>query len=854
MAKVVNDTDKLTFILTNWGLERVASALEDPEVVIMLNKIKIGDANYEYYEPNSDIEELKSPIENGEFYIIEKDLLEDQLTISLHAIMPEDSNNYEIREVGVYENYNGEDKLFAISTQQPLLKPSSELRYFISVDYYAFLKSANLAEIYDQIYIDPDNQMITQEDFDELIRTILFTESNMMEQINGNSRVIGLNRAQQLYDKIEDNKNTFSYVANCNNYSLLLAGLQDKNDIFAYWLFNYPRKTVSATSITDISGFGRNLNTSKNINLFNKKYIGLMPLLCMTDEDYFYMSQNDIVTEFNSEIFTVEGSPIITSNGMASGFSNDNYVTLPNITRTLNDDYTTTFNFQLNTNYVSQSIAYWSTPYSMEAYYDSATSSFVMQLGDGSEWIETLSFEIEAGGSYTVRLIFNDDEYSLGLMNGNDYEEKVRGAMTFLLPMNLGMLTLGKNYGTHQAFIDTMNLSKVAATENGNTLYSGLTSNAVNNLVFLSDDGLSDISFSMLFALEPREIGVNRTLIARSNYSTNSFIFEVTETAQNALRVRLFYDSSNYVTFESGTNSLPIEAHALSLCYNAPVQKMSAYVNGKKLSMSRVVTGYYPHMSNPISVLYSYTYTEEHKIYADSPTDPTALFNADGSPYTGSEWSVSNSVVFYGDESAAYNSTTIQTPTLYRWVWNDGLDDWVIYTKTQNIEADTVLYNEDYTVYTGTDFAVVQSGTAYVVVYLNNATDYDGEKAPETLYCYKFSYPMEIIWANSSSAPSVLYLANGDIYSGSAWRIQNSNVIYTRDGGTAQYTSIYNIPVSTLPVTSYVIGTSGEIEAPINSNVGVIGVAKELITDEELKTLSLNLSAALGNNPCIKEY
>ena len=75
MSQVVNNTDKLTFILTSYGLGRVAEALMDKEVTIMLSKVKVGDANFEYYTPKETAEDLKHPIEDGEFYIIEKDLL-----------------------------------------------------------------------------------------------------------------------------------------------------------------------------------------------------------------------------------------------------------------------------------------------------------------------------------------------------------------------------------------------------------------------------------------------------------------------------------------------------------------------------------------------------------------------------------------------------------------------------------------------------------------------------------------------------------------------------------------------------------------------------------------------------------
>ena len=858
MTQVVNDTDKLTFILTDWGLQRVAQALEDNTTVIMLTKIKVGDANFEYYVPtSSNPPDLKHPIEGGEFYIIEKDLLEDGLTVSLHAVIPESFSGCEIREVGIYENFNGQDKLFAISTQQPFVKPSTDLNYFIVEDYFAFLKSANLAEVYDNIYLDPDNQMITQQDFDNLMSTILFTESNLMEQINGNSRIIGLNRAQQLHDKIEENKNTYSYMASCNSYSLLLSDVTDQNSIFAYWLFDYSKKANSATSITDISGYGRSLSTNKRVNDYERVYNGFTPMLTFTPNDYFFMPQNDAITEFNSKIFSVIGALEVTSLGIAQNFSVNNYATLPSITKVNGNSYSFTFNFSLDTGNYSQIIAYMSTNYTMRTYYDADRNAIMTQLGDGTSWTQTTSFPASIGTKYTVKIVFNDDILSIGTIEGGVYQEKITAPLTSVLPANLGSLTLGGGETTLDAFADTMDLSKVSASVNGNTIYSGLTSISVNNLSFITEDESADISFSMLFSVEPLKIGMDRTLIARANYSTNSFIFEITETEQNSLRVKLFYDSSNYLTFETGMDTIPITAHALGIRYNAVEKDMVAYVGGRKLSMTKRMTGNYKHMTNPASKLYSFTYTESYDIYADSPTAPTTLYNPDGSIYEGYLWSLSDGVVFYSDDRATYRAAgNVQTDLLYCWLYNDGLYDYKVYTKTLTIESNTTLYKSDYSVYTGSDFRVVPSGSDYVIQYGTSLTEYteDQNINPVTLYCYTFSYPMETIWANSPTEPTILYYANGDIYDESDWYVANFTVYYTHDNGIATYTNLYDLIIPMLPVTSYVINKEGKVFAPINSNIGAISVVKELIPNEKLRTLTLNLDAALGNNPCIKEY
>ena len=198
MAQIVN-TDKLNLILTDYGLGRIAEAMKDPTLNIMISKIRVGSGNnHEYYEPSSTQTSLRGDL-GFEFFIYDKELLEDGTTISFHTVIPETAGNFDIREVGLYETVNGEDKLFAISTQQPFVKPSTEYFYFINVDYYMFLKSVNFAEIYEQIILDPLHALPTEKDLENLMQTFLFAQGNLIDQIGNNSTIIGYNRATQLH-------------------------------------------------------------------------------------------------------------------------------------------------------------------------------------------------------------------------------------------------------------------------------------------------------------------------------------------------------------------------------------------------------------------------------------------------------------------------------------------------------------------------------------------------------------------------------------------------------------------------------------------------------------------------------
>jgi hypothetical protein len=286
------DDKRLRLILTKYGLDRINKAVSDPSLNLNLTKIKMGsgDENEDYYEPSENQEELKSPIKDAEFYIYNKELLEDGLTISFHTIITEEIGGFDIREVGLYETLGGKDFLFAISTQQPFVKPSPDYNYYINLDYYMFIKSTKFAEVYDQITLDVEHALVTEADMEELMRTFLFAQGNLMDQIGNNSRIIGYNRATQLYEKIEENKKDFGYITLYKNYASVIDMVPSVEDIFSYWAFNYSRRKSVGFSIVDISKNGYDLSTNKSSNLYEQEFNGFMSLLNFEAPDYYKLS------------------------------------------------------------------------------------------------------------------------------------------------------------------------------------------------------------------------------------------------------------------------------------------------------------------------------------------------------------------------------------------------------------------------------------------------------------------------------------------------------------------------------------------------------------------------------------
>ena len=672
MSTIVNNND-LVYIITNYGLDRIAEALRDPSVTIELLKMKVGTGyNEEYYVPTEDQAALKGPIPGGEFYVIKKELLEDGQTVSFNCIIPETFSGFDIREVGLYETVNDEDKLFAIVVQQPIVKPKSDYGYYMSIDYYMFLKASNLADIYDRIILNPNNQLITEDDISALLNTILFTQGNLSVQIGQNSEAIGYNRATELYDFAVVNRNSFGYLAACSSYTSF-ANYVGRDNVFGYWVFDYPKRNEDYKVIRDISPNGYNMSTSQNVALFDQNYEGIMSTLSFNSPSYFYLDSS--------------------------------------------------------------------------------------------------------------------------------------------IPLS-----------------------------------------------FLNEAGTADLPFTMFFVVNPLSREDDITLLARSNYSMNAVAFEIKELFPSAsIQIKLFTNSSNYMTFTTPANSIPLGCHCIMVSYNNTDKTITVYINGENVSVTKVTTGTYTHMFSSVTTLYGYSCTPHYIKYTHT-VDPTAsqdehLFNADGSPYEGSEWTIDQNQVYYNHEIANYsNGDNILTSTLYSWVYDDGIEEHIIYTKSLVISEDTTLYNADYTEYTGLDFSIDFVGGSYKVLYLTYVTHNDGAKdiEPVTLYAWKYEDAIQKIWANSSSNPTIMFNQDGSIHSNdSTWNLSSGVITYVPSGETATYNSSYNTFVSKLDTTSYIVNSSGIKTDSINSSVGMIGIAFDNMSGEDMRVFSMELGAQIGLNPCI---
>lgn len=723
MAEVVNN-DKLELKLTSYGLSRIAEALDNPEMTLALTKVRIGSGdNYEYYVPteaelNDPNFDLKGLISGYEFYIYDKELLEDGLTVSFHTIIPEDVGGFDIREVGLYETVNGKDHLFAISTQQPFVKPSAADNYFINVNYYMFLKIQNFADIYDRITLDIEHASVTEPDLETLLKSFLFAEENLMVQIGKNSELLGYNRPTQLLEKINENKRDYSYITLYKNFASVLDLVKSPKDIFSYWIFDQSRRESLGSSITDLSDNKYYLTTNKLSNTYTHSYVGFQSMFSFGESDFF---------------------------------------------------------------------------------------------------------ELPAS-----------------------------------IPVNL-----------HDPETDI------------------------------------DSPFTIVYAIKPPETTATRTVIAKSNRGEGQVqVFEVQELSTKALQVRLFADSSNYVTFRTPARSIPQGAHSVVITYNPNTVTMNAFINSTFYSMNKDETGTYSYMNTSAGgTFYEYSCTPTFEIHAakdgsagnplvynsSQGTDDTIYCSADGSPIDSGNWSVhDDGNLYYNDTLATVDLDNPTEVTLYAWVYQGpiGTPPEIAYTRVDTIDSENITFYDELfnPMIPSTDaFHVVHTGgDNYEVMYGEYSTSqestlditryvYECTATLDTQYIYttstsfmvpknnpELTYPLYQYGDGTVSAETP-YQYLFELYTGSNWEFRQvgettQSIEYGLfyNGQRASYTNnVADSPVP--PLASYVISSSGHKTENIDSYVGLVSIIKEKLSDIDARVLALNLCATMGKNPFLSE-
>lgn len=425
--------------------------------------------------------------------------------------------------------------------------------------------------------------------------------------------------------------------------------------------------------------------------------------------------------------------------------------------------------------------------------------------------------------------------------------------------------TINDRYSITDISLNNNNLSGNLSVNLYNKDFMGVLSSLIFNspnyyylgaetpLVFNDSDTNNDLPFSIFYALEPVDTNNDRTILARSNYITSTHAFEIKELNTGVLQIKLFSDENNFITFTSPVRDAINKKHSVLLSYNNSTNNFTAFINGQKVELLKEVTGTYTHMSTTPTTLYGFSYDTSKVIYTDNNSTITSLVNSDGTPYSGTEWIILDNTPYYNLNASSYTeSLNTVTDELYAWVYTDSPNEYIIYTKELTIIENTVLYNSDYTEYTGTDFTVTLSGSDYIIQYGANATTYTSADniQPKTLYAWKYNGVLENIWANSNSNPLILFDNNGNLYEGTEWTINNNNIYY--NGNLASYNSSLNFDIPALEVTSYIVNSLGGKEDFVNSEISLLSIVKgEALSESDLQILALEVESAIGNNPCL---
>lgn len=300
-------TQNLYWVFTKYGRNRLINFI--PGDKLYLYNVRVGEYNW-YEDPNGYLQGgyseagfkdyfentedamLGQVITDGVFSIISKSMLSDD-RVMLSAIVPETFGNCTIREFGIYETVDGKDHLVAICTMQGLYKPATDTNHFMSNRFNAILASKALANQYDAIVLNPDSNYATLEQIVEFQDNLLFVETNLVEQISNNTHIIGLNRAQQLYEKIQDDKAKFANFAASTTYANFLNATALEN-IPAFWVFKHNKSLSRSSTISDLGIQGINLGADLLSIQYEQGYEGICSWLNFIGRNH-YRLESDVV-------------------------------------------------------------------------------------------------------------------------------------------------------------------------------------------------------------------------------------------------------------------------------------------------------------------------------------------------------------------------------------------------------------------------------------------------------------------------------------------------------------------------------------------------------------------------------
>ena len=548
---------ELKWVITEYGKRRITELLSNPEERVRISVMQIGDDNSG--EPGDREYQDQLGSGNGKLFhqvgadipIYEKGISETrENTVYFRATIGEELSGFSICEMALYEERNGELKMFAVGTGEPLAKPDIELGYLITIDYTLNIESANLLNVYDQIELNPNNEFLKKADIEGIFKTMLYVEGNLAVQIGGNTHILGLNRAQQLNDIISNTKLLYSSTCLANYYANMSNSITDLGKVMGFWSFAYTDVYGVRSNIKDFSPNNCNFSTNVNLGALPQEYIGAFSSLQFDKNTFFYLDKMLPVTCATD---SVELGPLLEWNETGDLI------------------YTS-----VNNSWYLNGIAY--TPEQVRAkivkYYlratGATTTSSAITLG-------SVTTDKKAYAPHTFTYNSTSKKWTDEI--GNTYDTE--SFKTNVVPYN-GTPNDGDTISLTTTYNPADGTDIILTGERFDLLdYKWETSTDGTNTPILKS---YDSPFTFMASLEHINQGERNTLLAQCNPYNNIYNWQIVKTENNAIEMYLYTDKNNYYKCWTSDYAVPNGFYNLIITYNGNQNrpKVNIYINGEK--------------------------------------------------------------------------------------------------------------------------------------------------------------------------------------------------------------------------------------------------------------------------------
>ena len=352
--------------------------------------------------------------------------------------------------------------------------------------------------------------------------------------------------------------------------------------------------------------------------IFSKNEIG-------TNESVYQNIYDLKHSTFDKSKFIVVGSPTITDDGIASGFSSSNYLKTP--TFDFSKPFTILAPFKLNTmqeakcifqidgadgwwNYVIISTDY---AYCFLQFSDKTTKTIEMNLSKEYSLNETYYLQLNfTGQEYSFKLLDKDKK----VLQQNNYETTLKLYNSTNKVVNLGYATNGSDYDLSNGSID---LKQFSITVDGKEVFSGnktgIDTIKANNYEVVGSPVISADGVASGFSDTDYITCINSSLWANASSWHLSFVQYCDFSADGATFIHLGDYSYGFLRYVSGWNAIVLN------CYDINNEQIFITIESVR---SKFITGnlkfdvYYSDQTG-----YYFTISQGDKIYTSSESTNT---------------------------------------------------------------------------------------------------------------------------------------------------------------------------------------------------------------------------------------